>query len=342
MSRSEPEVTSRIVSLMLTVAYQRGLDVPALARRWGLPPDLDLDPGQLTKADLTLNAATLRGLSEEIAERLGDPFLGLMLAVSTPRGTYGVGEFLIRSAPTLRAAFRNLLRFNRLITPTNSFQLLERDGEAQLHHVPVVPGAVVGRHFNEYVSALMVGSLRTMAELPLARTWFMNPAPTSTEPLVQAFGTQQMSFDQPTNGFSFEAHRLDLPVRGADPALFLFLEQHALTAFAALPKADDLIERLRVLIRESLEQGEPNVERLSMRLKMSARTLQRRLAELQTSFQDVLSAVRFELARAFLGDSRLDLSQIAYLLGYSELRAFDRAFKRWSGATPGDFRAQLG
>ena len=105
------------------------------------------------------------------------------------------------------------------------------------------------------------------------------------------------------------------------------------------PRSDDLIEKLRHALREALKQGEPNVERLAKRLSLSGRTLQRRLGQLKTSFQEVLDHVRFDLARQYLKDARLDLTQIAYLLGYSELRAFDRAFRRWASKSPGDWRA---
>ena len=91
---------------------------------------------------------------------------------------------------------------------------------------------------------------------------------------------------------------------------------------------------------DALKQGEPNIERLATRMHMSGRTLQRRLADLKTSFQDVLDGVRFDLARSYLRDERLDISQVAYLLGYSELRAFDRAFRRWAGMAPRDWRGQ--
>jgi AraC-like DNA-binding protein len=129
-------------------------------------------------------------------------------------------------------------------------------------------------------------------------------------------------------------------VRGGDPALYGFLEEHALEALASRPKTDDLIDKLRYLVRDALKQGEPNIERLATRMHMSGRTLQRRLADLKTSFQDVLDGVRFDLARAYLRDERLDISQVAYLLGYSELRAFDRAFRRWAGLAPRDWRTQ--
>jgi AraC-like DNA-binding protein len=152
-------------------------------------------------------------------------------------------------------------------------------------------------------------------------------------------GTSQLTYDEATNGFAMDASLLDKPVNGGDPALYAFLEEHAQAALASRPRSDDLIDKLRHQLREAIKQGEPNVERLATRLNMSGRTLQRRLADLKTSFQEVLDLVRFDLARAYLKDVRLDVSQVAYLLGYSELRAFDRAFRRWASKSPTEWRS---
>lgn len=338
MAKFDPDVVSRIAPLMLFVAQQRGLDVRAIAARWKLPADLDLT--KVAKTELVTPASTLKGLSDELAQTLGDDSFGLTLAASIPRGAYGVAEFLLRSAPTMRLAFENLVRFNQLVTPNQTFSFVEAGDEAQLHNAPTVVSTSFGRHLNEYSTAVVAASARTMAGVPVIRVWFINPPPASTGRLAQEFGTTNLAFDQPTNGYAVDRKHLELPMKGGDAALFGFLEEHALAALASRPKTDDLIDRLRRLIREALQQGEPNIERLSMRLQMSGRTLQRRLSELSTSFQDVLDGVRFDLARAFLREDRLDVSQVAYLLGYSELRAFDRAFKRWSGVTPGEYRSK--
>lgn len=341
MAKSDPEVTSRIAPLMLIVAQQRGLDTRAIATRWKLPIEPDL--AKLSKMELVTTPATLRGVSEDLALALGDPAFGLTLAAGVPRGTYGVAEFLIRSAPTLRLAFENLIRFNQLVTSTQTYSLVETADEAQVHNVPLSASPTAyGRHINEYATAAVLSSLQAMVDAPVLRAWFINPPPASTARLKETFGTSHFTFDQPTNGYAVDRKQLDAPVRSGDPALFEFLETHALGALASRPKTNDLVDRLRHLMRAALKQGEPNIERLSVGLKMSARTLQRRLTELDTTFLEVLDGVRFDLARSFLREARLDNSHVAYLLGYSELRAFDRAFKRWSGLTPSDYRTTPG
>jgi AraC-like DNA-binding protein len=338
VSRAAPTFESRMVPLLAWYAGQRGLDAKQLLSKHGVGADTLKDaPG---KHNLVTPLATPAALADELAQALGDVHLGLGLADAVPKGAYGVGEFLVRAVPTLREAFENFARYNAIIAPGQTFRFVEEGPEARMETWCTAQPTALGRHLNEYTVAIMVRALWTMADVPLTRAWFSTPRPESTARLAEYFRTPQLAFDQPSSGFAIDAAGLTLPVRGGDPALAGFLEEHAKAALASRPKSDDLVDKLRHAIREALKQGEPNVERLATRLALSGRTLQRRLADLGTSFQEVLDQVRFDLARAYLGDARLDLSQVAYLLGYSELRAFDRAFRRWANQSPGEWRAQ--
>ncbi len=338
MARNDPGFSSRLGPLLVAFARARGLDFKALTAKHKLPEDLELDKPR--PIELTTPLSTMRALAEDIAAQLADEHLGLSLAAWLPRGAYGVVEFLIHSTPTMRGVFENVVRFSACLAPNQTFTFHEGD-EAEQHNHPTHQPAALGRHLNEYTTALLVQHYRAMSQLAeVKRVWFTSSAPRSLDTLRSHFGTSQLAFDQASNGFSIDKALLDRPARNGDPALYSFLEEHALQALASRPKTDDLIDKLRHLIRDALKQGEPNIERVATRLHMSGRTLQRRLANLKTSFQEVLDGVRFDLARNYLRDERLDISQVAYLLGYSELRAFDRAFRRWAGMAPREWRAQ--
>ncbi|MFZ5441018.1 MAG: AraC family transcriptional regulator ligand-binding domain-containing protein [Myxococcota bacterium] len=341
MSRGDFDFESRLAPLMLAYARHRGLDVAPWLEKHALPKDvLTQQPGKL---QLVTTASVLPALAGELAQALGDRHFGLSLAEWMPKGAYGVAEFLVRAGPTLRDAFSNFTRFNAIISPSQTFRFEEADGEARLHHFATLRPGVLGRHLGEYSSAVMVRAFRSLAAdaRPL-RAWFIHPRPADADfdRLAAVLGTTDLRFDEQTNGFSVDPTLLGAPVVGGDAALYAFLEEHAVAALESRPKSDDLIDKLRHFIKEALKLGEPNVERLATRLNMSGRTLQRRLSDLKTSFQEVLDLVRFDLARAYLKDARLDLSQIAYLLGYSELRAFDRAFRRWADMSPSEWRSK--
>src|SRR5262249_45974404 len=104
--------------------------------------------------------------------------------------------------------------------------------------------------------------------------------------------------------------------------------------------ATDVLVKLRAQVRLALEDGQPDLPAIANALKMSTRTLQRRLEAEGTSFQELVDAVRQELARVYVADPKYALGEVAYLLGFSEITAFTRAFKRWTGTTPSRWRAQ--
>ena len=338
MSRSDFDFESRLVPLLLAYARHRGLSIDPLIAKYKLPDDvLSKTPGKLI---MTTPISVVPSLAEDLAATLNDPHLGLSLSDWLPRGTYGVAEFLTRAGPTLRHSFQNFCRFNAIIAPAQSFRFEESGAEACFYNtVPRLPNAT-GRHLQEFSLAAVLRTFMSLGGVKPTRAWFSHarPATLDRERLTAALFTNEVTYDEPTNGFAFSSSLLDGPVQGGDVALYAFLEEHAVEALASRPRTDDLIDKVRHLIRDALKQGEPNVERLATRLNMSGRTLQRRLSDLQTSFQEVLDVVRFDLARAYLKDVRLDVSQVAYLLGYSELRAFDRAFRRWADKSPTEWR----
>lgn len=338
MSRSDFDFESRLVPLLVWYGQARGLDTRALIEKLRLPADVLAQPPG--KVQLTTPVSVAAGLADELAAQTKDEHFGVSLAEAVPRGAYGVAEFLIRATASVGEGFEHLVRFSAILAPSQTFRFEVSDGEGVLHHYATTRPGALGRHLNEYTSAILAKALFDMADASIDRAWFTNPRPASVERLQQYFRTTRLEFDAPTNGFAVPKSALSLPVRGGDPALFAFLEEHARTALASRPKTDDLVDKLRHAIRDALAQGEPNIERLAARMNLSARTLQRRLSDLQTSFQETLDGVRFDLARAYLKDPRLDVSQVAWLLGYSELRAFDRAFKRWANVSPGEWRSQ--
>ena len=140
------------------------------------------------------------------------------------------------------------------------------------------------------------------------------------------------------NGFTLSAEDLSAPNTSSDPALLALLEHHANQAISGRQPLQGLPGLVRQRLRESLGRRLPSIQEMARRLRLSPRTLQRRLSEEGTSFQQQLDAVREELARVYVQESKLPLGEVAYLLGYSELSTFLRAFRRWTGKTPSQFR----
>ena len=139
---------------------------------------------------------------------------------------------------------------------------------------------------------------------------------------------------------AFDAEVLDRPLPRNDPRLFAYLAQQAERLLAAAPLDDSALAHVRREVAAALPTGEPQQALVARRLAMSARTMQRRLATEGTTFAAIVDAVRRERAELLLSDARLTASEVAFLLGFSEPAAFFRAFRRWTGMTPQQWRVR--
>jgi len=332
---SSQAVRTQLVGPFLAWLRARGQDPGPLIQDFQLPPDAESLP------EVSLPLATLRAFLEAAEQRSGDAFLGLHVAQAFKRGTYGLVEYIARASPTLRELFHRLARYMALLND-RMVASFEEDASTGTftYGVPGEPLSY-GRHANEFGLALFVHVGRQLTEQPwnpLAVT-FAHPAPPDFAPLTAHFGVPP-SFGGGLNVLTLAASTLDLSVTSGDPVLLSVLERAAGTPPPREPEPalPEFVQRVHEAIRGSLRDGAPKMEALAKQLHVSARTLQRRLAEHQTTFQDAVDAVRCELARQYLRDSHLGVSEVAFLLGYSELSTFDRAFKRWTGRTPREFR----
>jgi AraC-like DNA-binding protein len=152
----------------------------------------------------------------------------------------------------------------------------------------------------------------------------------------QRLGT--MRFGQPSHRVVFDASVLDLPLVTADPAATELLRAQCDRELAALAEAEGFVGRVRALVAGGT--GFPPLEDVARAMRVSTRTLKRRLAEQGTSFSDVVDEVRRQRALLLVDDRRLALGDVADRLGYSDVANFTRAFRRWTGQTPAAFRGR--
>jgi AraC-like DNA-binding protein len=107
-----------------------------------------------------------------------------------------------------------------------------------------------------------------------------------------------------------------------------------------MPQEDEVLASVRRAVAESMREGHPNLTRVAKKMAMSPRTLQRQLKVQGMDFKKLVADTRRRFALSYLGNRKNTLTEIAFLLGYSEVSAFNRAFKRWTGSTPLAYRGQ--
>lgn len=332
-TRRPLDLTFRLVPLVLKILEQRGIDGRPFAVEAGLPAGFESAP------ELTAPLPKFRTFMEAAASALKDDHFGLTLSRAVPKGTYALVEFIGRSAATLREAMEALARFGRIINAGVDRVFVQRTGYGVLEHRVPAETEGLGRILNEYTMAFVAraGVESIGAPLKLQRLYFAHPPPADAAPLAAYFGVAP-SFGTGVSGMEISDEALNQPMASADPALKKYLEQQGRAVLETRPASTDLVGVIRQELVRRLGKTEAKVETIAEALSLSPRTLQRRLEGEGTSFQGVLDGVREQLAMSYLVNDSLTVSEIAYLLGYSELRAFDRAFRRWTSKTPVGWR----
>jgi AraC-like DNA-binding protein len=256
------------------------------------------------------------------------------------QGAFGVLDYAVRAAPTVRAALERLVRYNRLVYDAAVFRLVRRGEGLRIEHGMRSPDAHQSRHSAEFTLASMVrlASELTGAAIHPEEIAFRHPRPESPVALVAhetAFG-RTPRFLRETNSVVFASIDLQRPILSADPVLARLIERHAEALLAELPvPTASIADRVRRMLMQGLGHADASsLKAVAAGLHMSARSLQRKLGSAGVTFDALLDEVRRELALRYLADPEIAIGEVAYLLGFSEPSPFHRAFKRWTGMTP--------
>lgn len=338
MPTSAPDIRHASVSASLTLAVlhaaeRQGLDRHALLGASGL------DPALLGNPDARVPLLAQQALWAAIQQQLGDLEAGLRIGRALAPGQFSVLGYLLQSSPTLADALRAVQRYQRLAGEGGEVSL-QADGERlwlvyQARH-PEQPAT------RTRVLALMAFWQSLMAPLlhdfHLLGARFRHAAPDDLRAYHELFACP-LQFDAGDYALALPRALLDAPLAQANLALQSLLREHAEALLARLP-SESLSARVVALLSAQLGQGEPDRGQLAQALHLSERTLQRRLAEEGSSYQHLLGDTRRQLAERHLRDGQLAVTEIALLLGYSEPSVFFRAFRQWTGLTPGEYRAR--
>jgi AraC-like DNA-binding protein len=178
----------------------------------------------------------------------------------------------------------------------------------------------------------------TKSEIPVETAYFRHTAPDRIDAYHEIYG-ERVIFRAPVDALVVPTECLDAQLIQADPALASILERH-IQMVLATPAPVTLRARTARLIGAELEGRSPQAEDIAGRMRMSSRTLRRLLNEEGCSFREVLTEVQRELAFHYLCDPTIPIGEVSYRTGFADRNAFHRAFKRWTGRTPGEFRAE--
>ncbi len=336
------EMSARIGAMIVHTASTRGVPAELLTAATGF------DPASAATPDARMTLETETALWEEAARRSGDDHIGLHAAELLRPGVFDVLDYVLRSAPTVSHALERLARYNRLEHDAAVYTLLdetspEHGALTRVEHAFLNGFGVQSRHSAEFTLAshVVIASQITGVRLPPLAVEFRHAEPSSLDEHVRVFGVRPR-FAAPVNALLWRRADLERPSLQADAALSRIVERHAQALLDAMPEpGGSYAQRVRRQLTEQLGRDAVSLQLIARSLRVSERSLQRRLASEQTTFDALLDEVRRELGLRYIADPTLSISEVAYLLSYSEPSPFHRAFRRWTGKTAGAVRSEL-
>ncbi|GAA3577085.1 AraC family transcriptional regulator [Amycolatopsis ultiminotia] len=311
-----------------------GVSTGSMLRTAGLPEDLFLD------RQVALTAEQFYRCWLAVEEISGDPALGVSLAEQAHAETFQPIVFAALCSPDLRRAAERLAAYKRLLGPLQLIVETEGDGlrvTVRWPSAPVPPPGFLGYELLVPVALARLGTRSRVS--PLRVTLPDPPQGAAATAYRNYLGTPVVAGPEPTVAFTaLDARR---PFLTADTEMWQVFGPELRRRLADLEQRESTAGRVRAALLELLPAGQCGAAAVARRLAISVRTLQRRLAAEQTTFQEVLERTRHALARHYLARSGITVTEIALLLGYDEPSSFYRAFHQWSGTTPQQARGLL-
>ena len=315
----------------------RGTDASEALRRAGL------EPGDLTDPDRRVPLIRYLELLEICADILADRQFGLKFGAQyEPRHAGVVGNVVLASR-TLGEALEANGRYLPTIVDGAVHRLEVSEGVALLYFYYIDPLMMSYRQKGDWAIAFTCKLMRvgladtswTPQEVLMPQLPDETPAQRRTRADIMG---DNISVGHAWAGLRFDASLLKRPMVTADAMIASLMRHYGDLRLAALPEQRGEIEQLRREIARLLVKGQGSIEHLANATGTSVRTLQRRLKDAGVNYNDLQNDVRKTLALNLLENETLALGEIAFSLGYSEVSAFNHAFRRWVGQSPGDYR----
>jgi AraC-like DNA-binding protein len=307
----------------------QGLDAEKLFGRAGM------DAARIYDADARFPVYAINRLWQIARHETNNPCLVYEIVHHIePRMLHAMGHAWIVSR-TLIEALQRFVRYHRMLSTNMDIRLERAQGAWQLM------GRVFESGGDDSTDGLLAFTLHMCREaygndLTPLQVQLSRAEPAETFPIDNFFRCQ-VEYGCPEDVIVFNSTDLNRRLLGANPAIAVAMED-VINTYLSRIDANDIVSRVRKIVAASLVHGEPTKQDIADEVYVSPRTLQRRLDEQESSIKRIVDETRHQLALDFLGQDHYSIKEVAYNLGFSDPSNFSRAFKRWEGMTPSEYR----
>jgi len=299
---------------------------------------LGINPAIIKSPDSYIPVETYLLIQDEAAHYTNDPYFGLHMGEYAEAGSWSILGYLMMNCKTLGEAFGKSARYSRIIG-----NMIEGSVKFRFNKIRIIldtpPHAPkMTRHCFESTISSSVRMMRTLTGVQLnpVEVTFAYPKPESTAEYERIFCCP-VKFEQKVNSFTIPLSYVNTPILMANPGLLAHFEKYAQDFVADMDRQDENTRTVTKIILSRLDDEKLSINKVAKEMSMSVRTLQNRLKDEGVVFSQLHKDIRQQLAKKYLQEN-YTVEDITYLLGFSEPSVFRKAFKKWSGVTPGQFR----
>lgn len=308
-----------------------GIDPEPLFREMSMDPELMKRPGGRYRLD------SIDNLWRKASKIIDDPCFGLKAAELWHPSNFSALGYAMLASNTLRTALERMDRYHRFLSDERPITLDETEEGLALtlifsHEKRDIPAR------NDAILAVTMSMCRLnyIEDLAPVSVTLTHPKPSCSARFYEYFRSPVV-FEAPANSLTLPIEAVDKNLSGSNPQLVELNDQVMIEYLAQLDQ-DHITQKVKAVIIDLLPSGNVTDESVARELYMSSRKLQRQLRSDDTTFTTLLNEIRQDLAQRYLREQDISLTEIAFLLGFSESSAFSRAFKRWMGVSPSEYR----
>ncbi|WP_020407039.1 AraC family transcriptional regulator [Hahella ganghwensis] len=327
----QPTVSGSSVKALCHWLSERKVQVEPMLR------SEDIDPALLDEQDTRISLESFNHLWNAARQQLQDPAVGLHVGECVDSSRMGVIGHIVFNNRTLGQALQQYERLSALVNE-GVLTKVRVDGEEAVIEYYCDESLYHPSNMERLLALAVTRARKYVSEkIYLTRVGFSHSAP-DYQPEYERIFQCSVKFDQPYCFMAFHADFLEFELPHRNPYLHQALTRQVEALLQKMSLRRSISHKVKGIVAKRLSRGDIDAGNVAEKLNMSRHTLYRKLKQENNSFQELVEQVRKEKALDYLQKKKYSLSEIAFLLGFSELSAFSRAFKRWTGESPAQFR----
>ena len=311
-----------------------GIDPEPLFREEGIDPEMLFDAGARIPLD------RYQRLDVKAAKLSGDPYFGLKGAEYSRPAHLGALGFAWLASSSLRTAFQRLSRYARVIQEKLTIELNEDDEFFYVRmdaHMPLLNKRI--RENGQLAAVVKFSRVIAGKDFNPAKIFLKQSEPEDAGYYYELFRCL-LEFNTKATTFVIRLEDVDKRLTGSNDQLAK-LNEHIVVKYLAHCEKNDIVNRVKAAVIDGLANGQVTETSIAEEMYTTPRNLHRKLQKEDTSFKTLLTEVRKELAQQYIQDRSKTLTEISFMLGFSEVSSFSRAFKGWTGRPPSEARQEV-